>query len=300
MNKIPKKWIEAALCGKARFPELEIRARLFFSENGLAQSQLVHAETKGRFRLTAYLSSAKKLEKLRRLFQNYPGRKGLRFEDKTLLPRDWRDKWKRDYHAFPVGRKLMIIPIWEKNKVKPGRRIPIYLEPLSVFGSGTHDTTRMMLRLMELLQGKFLTYLDVGTGTGILASAAGKLGGEFIQGIDVEPESIATASLNAKHNGLKTVAFYRADILNFKRKTGFDVVGANLFTNLLLKAQDHLVKLVRTDGYLILSGIARPHLAEFCRGFRQKEMKCLQVIKGRKWSALLFQKKSLRKKQAGQ
>ena len=119
----------------------------------------------------------------------------------NCVKEDWINNWKKYFHPIPVGEKLLIRPLWEEQ-CDPQGRIVLDLEPGLAFGTGTHETTRLCLELLE----KYLTpgcdFLDMGCGSGILSVAALLLGAKSAVGVDIDPLAVKTAVENANTNGV--------------------------------------------------------------------------------------------------
>ncbi|HOW60023.1 MAG TPA: 50S ribosomal protein L11 methyltransferase [Candidatus Omnitrophota bacterium] len=265
------------------------KAREVFFQAGVPGPGLALTDYQGNFRLSCYTRSFRKAERLRKNFQKFRIRK-LKFRIKTLHRRDWFDKWKLDYHIRPIGKRFMVVPLWEKQKFKFNRRMPIFLEPASAFGSGYHETTRLMVRLLESLSGKMRDFLDIGTGTGILSVAASKLGAGKVAGFDNDKPSVAAARKNFQLNGCQHGKFFGAKLKQLKLQDRFYVVGANLISKVLLECQGKILSSVRKGGYLLVSGISRENLPDFQRKFAPAKLKCLKILRSRKWTALLYQR----------
>ncbi|MBI4711320.1 MAG: 50S ribosomal protein L11 methyltransferase [Candidatus Omnitrophica bacterium] len=247
------------------------------------------SDYKGAFRISCYTRSAKKVREVRKRSKAWNGPFALKV--KRLGRHDWFDKWKRDYHIKPLGAKFMIVPVWERHKFKPaGKRIPVYLEPGSAFGSGYHETTRLITRLLESLTGKIGSFLDIGCGTGILSVVASKLGARKITGYDNDKPSALVAGENFCRNQCKNGTFICAQLKRSKVSGHFDTVGANLISKVLLEYREKIVARVRPGGYLLVSGIALQNFPLFKRGFSGTPLKCLKVLRGHRWAAVLYKK----------
>lgn len=207
-----------------------------------------------------------------------------------LKRRDWLDKWDAYFHIKNFGNKFVIVPIWEKKKFKKGSRIPIYLNPLGAFGTGCHETTRLMGALMEKLQNRFEDFFDAGTGTGILSVLAFCLGARRILALDWDSASVQAARYNLRENRCRGARVLKADIITFMKKSSFDLVGANLLSALLVEQKARIMDLVRRKKFLLVSGIGLEHLHAFRRDFASRHLKCLKILKGKKWAALLYQR----------
>ena len=173
----------------------------------------------------------------------------------TIADEDWLLEWKKSYEPIPIGERLLVTPSWKRDEVRGTGRIVIEIDPGMAFGTGTHETTRSCLELLERVwQGGAL--LDVGTGTGILAIAAAKLSpGARVVGIDIDPDAIAVASENATINSVEEHVEFEVNTLSSFRGQGFDLVLANLTADVLVSLAAEFAHVVRADGALIVSGI---------------------------------------------
>jgi ribosomal protein L11 methyltransferase len=167
---------------------------------------------------------------------------------REIPDRDWLAEWKKDWQPAEVGR-FIVAPPW--SEVKAGR-IVIRIEPGMAFGTGTHETTRLCLKAIEkYFRGG--SFLDVGTGTGILAMAAAKLFSEArIHAVDVDPEAVAIARENARLNGLGDRITFQVGSVN-QQTSSADLVCANLTAPVIVELLPLLLGV--TCGRLVLSGI---------------------------------------------
>jgi ribosomal protein L11 methyltransferase len=172
-----------------------------------------------------------------------------------VADQDWLAEWKKGYEPVEIGERLLIAPSWKREEVAGSDRIVIEIDPGMAFGTGTHETTRGCLEMLEKhWHGGAL--LDVGTGTGILAMAAVKLHpGSRVIGFDVDPEAIAVAEENATINGVENEVVFEVDRISSFHGLGFDVVLANLTADVLVPLAEDFARAVRRDGTLIASGI---------------------------------------------
>jgi len=238
---------------------------------------------------TRSFDESRKLKKAFGVFKNGPLPFG--FHQRILKRGDWLDKWKNSYRSGPLGKMFFLIPLRKRGKKPPAKRMPVYLDPRSAFGTGTHETTKLMIRLMETLKGRFGNFFDIGTGTGILSVVAFHLGAGEIWGIDRERNSVRTARFNLERNRCLGTKFFAKDIGKFRREKQFDLVGANLLSETLMKNKGKILSFVHPGRFLALSGIALGHLEVFRKAFQDESLKCLKVIRGRKWGAVLYQKR---------
>ena len=281
--------IEIALAGQGLRTKEKEAAREVLLRCRIPERGLITSDYKGAFRLTCYTRSEKKVREVRARYRKV-GKQPFTLKIKILKKADWFDKWKRDYHIKPLGSKFMIVPVWEKRKFKPGRRIPIFLEPGSAFGSGYHETTRLMTRLLESIEGKTGAFLDVGCGTGILSVAAAKLGAKKIVGFDNDRPSALVAANNFRTNECESGTFFCAQLKSLKVTERFDVVGANLLSRTLLELRPEIVARVCPGGFLLVSGIAIQNFPAFKRGFKDARLKCLKVLRGHRWVGAMYRR----------
>lgn len=176
---------------------------------------------------------------------------------------DWARRSQQDLKAVEVGR-LIVAPPWDVRKAD----VPvIVIEPSTGFGTGHHATTRLCLRLLQTLELRGSRVLDIGTGSGVLALAAWKLGAAEVVAIDNDPDALDNARANIARNGAAGTIDIVCDDVSTLRIEGGDVVVANLTVGALVRHATALRALVRAEGYLILSGFARDHLVEIVPAF---------------------------------
>lgn len=178
---------------------------------------------------------------------------------------DWSESWKKHFKPFVVGRRLLVKPSWSLRKPGPGQA-QIILDPGLSFGTGQHATTHFCLeQLVEHRnQARSQSFLDLGTGTGILAIAAARLGYEPVTAIDFDPACVATAKENARLNGLaESISVHRRDVARLSRKPARTcaLVCANLIDDLLIARRNQIGAQVGRGGVLIVAGILNRQFA---------------------------------------
>jgi ribosomal protein L11 methyltransferase len=171
----------------------------------------------------------------------------------------------------------------------------IFVPASLAFGTGEHATTAGCLRLLcDIVPADKTgwTFLDVGTGTGILALAAAKLGADRIDAFDADAIAVRTAKQNARLNGLSgKLRIWRQDVLKFEPEAVYDVVAANLYSVLLHQALPRLVKAARKDSFFIFSGILRDQEAEVKEWLREKRLELKESRSRGKWTTMLARKR---------
>lgn len=204
----------------------------------------------------------------------------------ALLSRNWRLP-APTHPPIRIGSRLKIL---SEAGAGPDEKGQLLIPPASAFGTGEHATTAMTLRLLEETTRRFSPswrLFDAGTGTGILALAARRFGAGQALGLDNDPRAIANARQNARLNRIGRVKFVIGDILRFKPAEKYEIVTANLFSELLIAALPILRRALRENGTLILSGILR---GQFPSVLAALEAGQLQLVKRRrrgKWIALV-------------
>ncbi len=163
----------------------------------------------------------------------------------------WDEAWKKTLMPVEAGKTLVIVAPWHEYD---GDRIKIVIEPGMAFGTGHHATTRLCLEKIERIAGAGCrSLLDVGTGSGVLAIAARKLGIEDVVAIDIDPVAVDIAIENAVRNGVEDISISKEAIDAIDG--GFDAVVANLTIETIKSIFADIIRACNKDGYIVLSGI---------------------------------------------
>ena len=210
------------------------------------------------------------------------------YECEGLCEEDWAESWKRYYQPIPLGA-VTIVPAWWEYRAKDGE-IVVRMDPGMAFGAGTHETTRLAVLLLEETVAGGEAVLDVGTGSGILAIVAEKLGAGAVRGYDIDPVAVRVARENAAANGVKNVAFGTSDLLASVEtpEGGYDLAVANIVADVLLRMAPDLPGVLRPGARLICSGIIEPRLPELRAGMTAAGFREEKVVSENDWYALRF------------
>lgn len=167
---------------------------------------------------------------------------------------DWATAWKKYYRPTKVGERVVVCPSWE-NYSKADNEIVLTLDPGMAFGTGTHDTTRLCIRLIERFVENGTSMLDIGTGSGILAVAALLLGAKNVVGVDIDEVAVRVAKENAELNGVSDSVKFLAGDLTDKVSGKFNLVSANIVADVIIRLLPSLAEFLTDDGVFIASGI---------------------------------------------
>jgi ribosomal protein L11 methyltransferase len=167
----------------------------------------------------------------------------------------WRDEWKKHFEPFAVCPSIVICPPWRAYDAAPGERV-IVLEPGRAFGTGLHETTRLVAEALSQRAARVrgATVLDVGCGSGVLALVALELGASAARAIDVDPEAVAVARENAERNA-RTKELHADGARVEDLDESFGVVLANIEAKTLVQIAPALIARTSPGGWLVLSGI---------------------------------------------
>jgi len=158
---------------------------------------------------------------------------------KKLRSQDWAESWKLHFKPLEIGGSLLVKPSWSRQQAKKDQAV-VMLDPGLSFGTGQHPTTSFCLRQVAALSrcGRERSFLDIGTGSGILAIAAAKLGYAPVVAFDHDPQAIRIAQQNARRNRvLHKIDLFEQDVTKLSRRSGWKyyLVCANLISNVLIQ-----------------------------------------------------------------
>lgn len=176
-----------------------------------------------------------------------------------LKPEDWFDSLKKHFGIMDIGERFIIKPSWIYQPLPASTRIIIELDPGAAFGTGLHPTTRLCLTRLEKYLKPGMSVLDLGTGSGILAIAAAKLGASFVLGLDIDPVAAKVARSNVKSNNVEANILIKRGSLSLANqrnyKQYFDVALANITAKTINDLSESFFKILKPGGRLIVSGI---------------------------------------------
>ena len=204
---------------------------------------------------------------------------------------DWANSWKAYYKPIKIGEKIVICPAWERYTPAEGE-IVIRMDPGMAFGTGTHETTRLVIRLLEKYTKAGQLMLDVGTGTGILAICASRLGADFCRAYDIDPTAVRVARENIKDSGLSNVTCDQSDLLKqVSLEDGqYDLVCANIVADIIIRMTPDVGKYMKDDAVLLASGIIAERCDDVVECFEKNGFKVVEKLTDNDWCGLAVKK----------
>jgi len=223
---------------------------------------------------------------------------------RQLSQADWMNAWKSDYVAQQIGNRIVVKPSWNDHPATVGS-IVIELDPGMAFGTGLHPSTRLSLVAMEEYTQAGNVVLDVGTGSGILAIAAAKMGAARAVGIDVNPTAVRVAQENVERNKVgDIVSVQRASLYPVPERnelagavglfnadgswTGaFDLLVMNILAPVIVKSAAAIAACLASDGIFVVSGLTKLQAPEVRRALRAAGLVVLKQRTRKDWVALV-------------
>lgn len=207
------------------------------------------------------------------------------FEFMNLPDKDWNEVWKKNIRPIDVGGIFLILPSWETEQPD---RINLVIDAGMVFGTGHHHTTQSCLLLIKRFMDHRAKdrFLDIGTGTGILAICASKLGFREVVGVDIDPLAVEAAPRNVSLNRLDNVSIREGGIT--AADGTFDFIAGNLLSEIIISIAPEIAARLNASGAVLLSGIMVGQEDEVIAQMEKAGLKCVEKVVADIWVSLIF------------
>jgi len=205
---------------------------------------------------------------------------------KELAEEDWAEAWKSFFRPQKIGRKIVVKPTWCEYEADPDD-IVLELDPGMAFGTGTHPTTALCINLVEDYLSRGDSFLDIGTGSGILMIAAALLGAGFVYGLDKDNVALDVAAANLRLNELDP-QYYLLSSGNLLEgvKEKYDFIVANIFTHVILELLDDLHRTLAKGGIFVCSGMFEKNKNLVVTKMMNMGYEILELRKQEDWAAI--------------
>ena len=209
-----------------------------------------------------------------------------------LNEEDWANAWKAYYKPIKIGSRIVIVPAWEKYEASPEELI-VRMDPGMAFGTGTHETTRLVIGLLEKYTAPGVRMLDVGTGSGILAICASRLGAGECKAYDIDPMSVRVARENIADSGLTNITCDQSDLLRSVDLSGgkYGLVCANIVADIIIRMTPDVHRYIADDGVLLASGIIMERSQDVIDCFEKHGFEIVERAEENGWCALVVRLK---------
>lgn len=208
-------------------------------------------------------------------------------ETEGVEQEDWQNGWRKYYHPMDVGQRLAIVPSWQDYDTD---RVKLILDPGLAFGTGGHETTNLCLEVLDERVKGGERVLDIGTGSGILAIAALKLGAAVAEGVDIDPVAVRTAGENAALNGVADKLTVLVGDLSDKASGKYDIITTNIVATAIMSLAPAVPGLMADDAVFIASGIIDSRKDEVIAALEAAGLAVLEVKEKRGWECIVCKK----------
>jgi len=206
---------------------------------------------------------------------------------REIKEEEWAEAWKAYYEPQHIGCRLVVSPLWQRYLPSDGE-VVITLDPGMAFGTGLHPTTRMCLEALEEHLSCGTKVLDLGTGSGILAIAAAKLGASAVLALDTDPLAVKIAKENVQANGVSKTVEVKEGSLEMARGSLFDMIVVNILARTIAELiEKGLLDYLNPAGLLIAAGIMASEEEEVKNAFIERGLKGLNRLQRGDWVTLI-------------
>lgn len=217
--------------------------------------------------------------------ESYLDMGSLALDMQNVADEDWSENWKKYYKPFRIGSHLVVKPTWEPYTPQP-EDLVIELDPGMAFGTGTHETTNMCMQLLERYYQDGMRVMDVGTGSGILAIAAARLGADNVLAIDIDPDAVKVAKENVALNGVSDAVRVVVGDLCKSEAMPCELAVANIVADAICMLAGPMTRHLEKNGLLICSGIIREREQDVLNAAKEAGYTVKDRIEKGEWVAL--------------
>ncbi len=210
-------------------------------------------------------------------------------EESSIEEINWNEEWEKNINVIEVSDKIVIKPTFREYTPKENQLV-ITIDPKMSFGTGEHETTKLVLKLLDKHNKTAKRVLDVGSGTGVLGIAASLLGAEKVVGIDNDDWCIENGVENIELNNVQSKVEVRLAEIKDVNDNPFDLILANINKHILIDIAEPMFNLVIPSGIIILSGLLFSDREDILQIYLNQNLKLIDEIQLGEWIALVFQK----------
>ena len=289
-----KRWLVILLIVPKGFKEAISN---FLIEEGATGVEEIEEDSRWE-KFKVYFPQNGKEKKVLRSFSRYlkslekiaPEMSRVQIEITSIAEQDWGENWKRFFKPVQATPTFVVKPPWLKIRLRK-KQIPIDIYPAMAFGTGTHASTRLCLKALERRSGKKrVSVLDVGTGSGILSIAAARLGAHEVLGLDIDGAAVKNARENVERNRVSDIVKIRKGRVGDIQKR-FDRVVANIDFKNLKRMRWPLLRHLKDQGFLILSGILTEEEERIRRYYLETGLlRWVETDREGEWACLTFRR----------
>ncbi|MFP6719763.1 MAG: 50S ribosomal protein L11 methyltransferase [Candidatus Poribacteria bacterium] len=199
---------------------------------------------------------------------------------------NWSENWRSAFPPQTIGERIIIAPTWHRVETS-NDEVLIRLNPGMAFGTGHHPTTQLSILLLEEVVKSGETVADIGTGSGILAIVAAKLGAQKIYAVDLDKKAVEIAEENCGHNSVEDIIDVKQMDRFSELNQKFNLIVANILTKVILPMIPQAPKYLKSGGHLILSGIMENEIYKVKTELISNKFECLKTRQHNEWFAIL-------------
>lgn len=305
-NSESKQWLEVCVMTEPETAEAVSEVLSRYAPNGVAIEQLardiglgadegVAQELEQLVAVRAYVSMADEVDRKKRQIEEalwYLGRIAHIPEPtfRVVAEDDWANAWREHYHVAHLGERFVIKPSWREYTAQP-HEIVLELDPGMAFGTGLHPTTQMCLAALEKYAQPEMHLLDLGTGSGILAIGAAKLGVKSIVAIDNDPVAVQAAIDNVQRNRVEAQVRAAVGSLAEAATQRYDLIVVNILARVIIAmCEEGLGQVVRSGGLAIFAGLIDTQEYGVREALQTQGLSVIDRLQDKDWVCLIARK----------